>query len=602
MDLSVVILHYNVRYLLESCLDSVIDAVKSLDSEIIVVDNASSDGVAFMVQNKYPSVHFISNLKNEGYSKGNNIGVKAATGKYLLILNPDTIVNESAVLTCFNTLVSDHQIGAVGVKMADANGHYLEESKRGFPDLFSSICKFTGIHKLFYKSNFFNHYYKGNLDKDKSNEVEVLTGAFLMMPTELYNSIGGFDESFFMYGEDIDLSVRIKKEGKRLIYQGEECIVHLKGRSSTSHSMEYVHAFYNGMKVFVKKYYRHPLSRGLILMGIQISAILSWIKRQIFFRSKLLLDSILIAGVIYLVQFIWARSWFHDKNYFHHTAFVLNAIGYGLFWMICLFFFEAYTPHDNHTKRNAFKAIWIGAFFILLFYSILPEHYRSSRAVILFSTVIISIGIPLLRDLYDQTGYGLKVMVVASPEEEIELNEIIKQAARSNIFSFVNQISPEKAEQVPLSDYSHIVIGKSSTQKANIIRWNQLTPHQVLLKKGQENTSLSQTIPGFDCVSFKLASRQGKWSHRLLQILLKLCLLPWIWINHSEIRKNYWKLISGQMNLIGYKAPYEVNLPRIKPGLWSLPDSFGGSDPNYDYALNYSSGLDLSITLANLIH
>lgn len=229
MDLSVVILNYNVRYLLESCLESVVEALKGLSAEVILIDNASTDQSVIMVREKYPAVKLLINDSNLGFAKANNLAIAQSTGQYILILNPDTIVNKSSIISALNYIKSHKDCGGVGVKMVDGSGVFLKESLRGFPDMASSLYKLSGINRLFPKSKIFNHYYLGHLDPDKVQEVEVLTGAFLMTTRKVFDAVNGFDESFFMFGEDIDLSVRIRQLGHKLIYLGDEQIVHLKG-------------------------------------------------------------------------------------------------------------------------------------------------------------------------------------------------------------------------------------------------------------------------------------------------------------------------------------------------------------------------------------
>ncbi len=256
MQVSVIIVNYNVKYFLEHCLYSVQQATKSLKAEVIVVDNASSDGSIEYLLEKFPSVNFIDNPKNLGFAKANNQALREAKGEYILFLNPDTIVSEDCVERCIQLLQSNPQLGACGVKMIDGSGRFLPESKRAFPSLQTSFYKLSGLTYLFPHSKRFARYHLGHLSEEKNNEIDVLSGAYFMSRREILNKAGGFDERFFMYGEDIDLSYRIQQEGYKNFYVAETCIIHYKGESTKRGSLNYVKIFYRAMSLFVEKHYK----------------------------------------------------------------------------------------------------------------------------------------------------------------------------------------------------------------------------------------------------------------------------------------------------------------------------------------------------------
>lgn len=255
MLLSVIIVNYNVKYFLEYCLYSVVKALKNIDGEIFVVDNNSTDGSKEFFYDEFPQVKFIWNTKNEGFAKANNKALMQASGDYILFLNPDTIVSEDSFEKCIAFIRSKNNLAACGVKMIDGSGKFLEESKRAFPSPMTSLYKLSGLSKLFPKSKLFSKYHLGYLDNNTNHEVDVLAGAFLMVPKKIIEEVGGFDESFFMYGEDIDLSYRIQKAGYKNFYFAETSVIHFKGESSKKGSLNYVKMFYKAMSVFVKKHY-----------------------------------------------------------------------------------------------------------------------------------------------------------------------------------------------------------------------------------------------------------------------------------------------------------------------------------------------------------
>ena len=256
MQLSIIIVNYNVKYFLEQCLCSVIKATINIDAEIFVVDNNSTDGSKDFFINRFPQVKFIWKIKNEGFAKANNDALQIATGEKILFLNPDTIAPEDCLEKCISFFSTTKNIGILGVRMIDGSGNYLPESKRGFPSSFTSFCKMTGLTKLFPHSKLLANYYLGHLPENEINEVDVLPGAFMMAEKKMLDKAGGFDEIFFMYGEDIDLSYRIQKAGFKNYYFPHTTIIHFKGESTQRKSIQYIRNFYGAMLLFVKKHYR----------------------------------------------------------------------------------------------------------------------------------------------------------------------------------------------------------------------------------------------------------------------------------------------------------------------------------------------------------
>lgn len=219
-----------------------------------MVDNNSTDGSKEFFANRFAGVKFLWEKQNVGFAIANNNGLKIATGEKVLFLNPDTIVPEDCFEKCIQFFEQHENTGALGVKMIDGSGNYLPESKRGFPTSFIALSKITGLALLFPKSRIFSGYYMGHLPANQSNEVDVLPGAFMLIEKNLLDHIGGFDEQFFMYGEDIDLSYRIKKAGYKNYYFPHVTILHFKGESTRKASAKYVQHFYGAMILFARKH------------------------------------------------------------------------------------------------------------------------------------------------------------------------------------------------------------------------------------------------------------------------------------------------------------------------------------------------------------
>jgi N-acetylglucosaminyl-diphospho-decaprenol L-rhamnosyltransferase len=253
VTLSIIIVSYNVKYFLEQCLCSVRKAIEKIEAEVFVADNNSTDGSIDYLRSKFTEVKFILNKENEGFGKANNKALSVVKGKYILFLNPDTIVSEDSFEKCISFFELNKNAGALGVKMIDGKGIYLKESKRGFPSAWTAFCKLSGLTAIFSHSKIFSKYYLGNLSEKEDQMIDVVSGAYFFVRKETLDKTGGFDEQFFMYAEDIDLSYRIQRSGLLNYYLAETTIIHFKGES-TKKDVRYVKLFYKAMDQFVKKH------------------------------------------------------------------------------------------------------------------------------------------------------------------------------------------------------------------------------------------------------------------------------------------------------------------------------------------------------------
>lgn len=271
MQLSVIILNYNVRYFLEQCLLSVQKSLESIDSEIIVVDNDSKDDSCKMVRQLFPDVILIENKENTGFPKGNNIGISKAKGDYLCILNPDTVVSEDTFTKLLDFAQTKENLGIVGCKLIDGTGEFLPESKRNVPTPKISLLKMLG------KSD---KYYANHLSENEVGKASIFVGAFMFVERQKYLDLKGFDEDFFMYGEDIDLSYRFLQKGFDNYYFGQTTIIHYKGES-TNKDKVYLKRFYGAMKIFYKKHFKTNFLFDLATtIGIKTFSFLNNSKRK----------------------------------------------------------------------------------------------------------------------------------------------------------------------------------------------------------------------------------------------------------------------------------------------------------------------------------
>ena len=287
MDLSIIIVNYNVRAYLEQCLRSVFASRCALDFEVYVVDNHSTDGSVAYLKGLYPQVHFIENDENLGFARANNEAIRCSKGRYVLLLNPDTIITEHTLVDCVSYLDTRPDAGGLGTYMLRTDGSFAYESRRGLPTPFVAFCKMSGLCKMFPHSRLFGKYYMRYLNEMEESEIEVISGAFMMLRRSALEKVGLLDEAFFMYGEDIDLSYRLLKGGFKNYYIPSP-ILHYKGESTEKSSFRYVYTFYNAMQLFFNKHYkRYKLLIWLpISMAIWIQSGATYLRNQFRHNKK----------------------------------------------------------------------------------------------------------------------------------------------------------------------------------------------------------------------------------------------------------------------------------------------------------------------------
>jgi GT2 family glycosyltransferase len=436
LQLSVIIISYNVKYFLEQCLCSVLKAIENIESEIFVVDNSSFDGSKDFFKNRFSSVKFIWNKENIGFSKANNIALKEATGKYILFLNPDTLLPEDCLEKSIAYLELHTEAGALGIKMLDGSGKFLKESKRSFPSPITSFYKLSGLAKLFPHSKIFAKYYLGNIDEEQNHEVDVLAGAFMMIPKKIIDSVGSFDEDFFMYGEDIDLSYRIREAGFKNLYFADSSIIHFKGESTKRGTLNYVRLFYKAMSIFTHKHYgnRAFIFNLLIQVGILIRAFLSAVKRFIKWIGMPVIDGAIILMGFWLVKLLWNLNVKRDVNYSPNMLIIAFPF-FTLLFLIASYYSGLY---DNGFKQKRLNHSTIIAFALLLsVYALLPESVRFSRGILVFGSLLAFILMTLTRwglvkwnviEGNEKSDEHRQTLIVGTQKEFEEVNTIMQNA------------------------------------------------------------------------------------------------------------------------------------------------------------------------------
>ena len=407
MKLSLIIVNYNVKYFLEQALLSVRKATGNLKVEVFVVDNNSVDDSVQMVRDKFPEVKLIVNKTNPGFSTANNQAIRRAKGEYILLLNPDTVVEEDTFDKCIAFMDRHPEAGGLGVRMIDGSGKFLPESKRGFPSPWVAFAKTFGLSRLFPKSRLFNHYHLGYLKEHENHEVEVLAGAFMMLRKTVLDEIGLLDEAFFMYGEDIDLSYRIIMAGYKNYYLSDTSIIHYKGESTKKGSLNYVRTFYNAMIIFARKHFKGDQARLFVLMlqgAIYFRAFLTLVSNALKKAYLPVLDAMMIFAGLFFLKNFWATYYFKNPDYYDASFLYFNAPLYILIWLSSVYFSGGYDEKGN--IRRLGRGILGGTVLLAAVYGFLDLEYRSSRALIILGAIWALLATVSLRFLIHFLRFG----------------------------------------------------------------------------------------------------------------------------------------------------------------------------------------------------
>lgn len=394
---SIIIVSYNVRDFLCLCLDSVMRACHNFDSEIFVVDNNSADDSCQMVKKYFPEVFLIENKDNRGFSKANNQAVELSSGEFIHFLNPDTVIPEDFYKKSIEFMEKNPDIGSLGPRIIDGTGRFAPDSKKSFPSFWVSVFKVTGLAKVFKDSKKFNKYYAAHIGEWEKAEVDILSGCCLLVRTNSMMASGGsFDESYFMYCEDVDLCHRLKLHHFKNYYYPEVTIIHYKGESTRKLSFKYLETFYNALAIFVKKYY--PRRLGIAYLS-SIKVVLFLRNFFAFFRYIFSLFQLFILDVIVLVIVTLGikNFWFENIAFIkdNTSAFEKTIPVFIVVWLASLFLNGAYDKPFSLFRAG--RGMIFGTLFVLALYSLFPIAYRYSRGVVLFSGMTNTVALLLLR-------------------------------------------------------------------------------------------------------------------------------------------------------------------------------------------------------------
>ena len=642
VTLSIIIVNYNVKYFLDQCLESVFHSQRTLEGdagtlelEVFVVDNHSVDGSVEMVRQRYPQVHLIANKDNCGFAAANNQALRQCSGDLVLLLNPDTLVERDTLCRCADFFAQHSDCGGLTVKMVNGEGKYLKESKRGFPTPAASFYKMSGLTKLFPHSRRFAAYYMGHLDDDETNPVDILPGAFLMLSRESLKKVGLLDEAYFMYGEDIDFSWRIRLAGYKNYYFPEVRIIHYKGESTKHSSMNYVYTFYNAMSIFVSHYYsggNAKLFNGLLQVAIWLRAGMAWARRVLQAVALPTVDfAVACAGFIGIKQ-LWAAYWASNVNYYppEYTWLVIPC--YVLWLMLFSWLYGGYEKPVRLLR--IIKGMAVGGMLLLVFYSLLSENLRYSRMLLMLGcvwTLASSLGIRGVLSLMRVNGFDLRnkrqrrCVVVGGKEESERVGELYQQLAGSCVETLSDKdLDSRRLNEAILYYKADEVIFCSKDLSIKQIIDLMTEQGRLPGRKGQAEYKIVPSDSDFIIGSNSINSTEDLYTEELrtiaqplnrrnkrlldLTVALLLFILSPALIWFQRHKKRY--LRDCRDVLIGKKTWVGTSDGETKPGVFGPEDALPGRVPALNtelknrlqlrYLRNYKLSTDLLIITKNL--
>ena len=633
--IAVIIVNYNVVFFLEQCLNSVSEAMKQEPAEVWVVDNNSVDGSVEMVREKFPWVKVIANKDNKGFSKANNQAMELSQCKYQLLLNPDTVIEEDTLFKVVKYMDEHPEVGGLGVRMVDGKGIFLPESKRGLPTPAVAFYKIFGISRILPKSRIFGKYHLGYLSEFETNEIEILSGAFMLMRKEALDKVGLLDEAFFMYGEDIDLSYRIIKGGYKNVYFPETRIIHYKGESTKKSSVNYVFVFYRAMVIFARKHFSQKNARLFSFL----------INSAIYFRAGLAIGMRFIRKItlpvfdtLYLLLGLFALTnyWRQAQIDFPEQTTNILILFYTFIWMTSVALQGGYDQPVTFKKFIFGGAI--GTAFILILYALFPKEWQFSRLFILLGAVwIISYYILSRSILHLAIGKRFTIngrkhanfAIVGSQEEFERVSHLLHQT-QPKIAQIISVSLDEnhgkdalgsisQLEQiVRVHNIDELIFCAKDTSARDIIHWMTAIPDlsvdykiaqpdsQYLIGSNSIETAGDLYILEINAISQPAKRRQKRLFDFIIGLILLVIspLLIWFYKNKFQFLGNSLKLIGGRKTVVSYNEQSNFSnkqLPKIKKGILTPTDHLSGLDENLKskldllYAREYSVFRDIQI-------
>ncbi len=647
MTLSIIIVNYNVKEFLQNLIHSIHKAVQNITYEIIVVDNASDDGSVEFIREKFPEVKVIANKKNLGFSKANNIGLAEAKGEYLLLLNPDTIVREDTFEKMISFFKDTPDAGLAGCKILNPDGTLQLACRRSFPGPWTSFCKVTGLSNIFPKSKLFARYNLTYLDEDKTYEVDAISGSFMMFPRKIYEEIGGLDEQFFMYGEDLDFCYRVQRHGKKVYYFHETQIIHYKGESTKRSSLDETKIFYNAMHLFVKKHLSSSILVEIILrIAIGLRELIAFLGRRKLILLASFLDFITFDLSIYLAENIYKHytTWLGFNQ--NHYLFIYS---FPAFIHVVISSLVRVYKRDSLSVLRTFGALII-SFFLISSGTFFFKQFAYSRAVVIITFILAFVILALWRvilklffkvgiDKYSTLNKRALIVGVNKPAVQIAMKLKAKAQDFHNIIGLIGFshkevgskiedieivgsiesikkiISEKKIDEVIFSSeeitYNEMMKIVSSCQDENVEF--KLIGNNLDFLVGKSSVSILEDIPLFE-INYNISSPVLRFIKSLfdysLAALVLFFIYPFIYLIAKVTKKNndfrnlvlnVPKIFSSRVSFVGPKSINKNgNLFLGKRGLtgfWYLENSNDEETEklNIYYAKNQNIWLDLEI-------
>ncbi len=606
MTLSIIIVNYNVKHFLEHCLSAVAQAIVHIDAEVYIVDNASTDGSMQYFEGRFPAFKFLYQPHNLGFAKGNNMALPLCTGKYILYLNPDTIVPEDAFTKCIQFMESTPNCGGLGVRMVDGSGNFLKESKRAFPSPTTALYKLCGMAALFPNSKKYAKYHLGHLSNDAVHEIDVIAGAYMMVRHSIIQAIGSFDESFFMYGEDVDLSYRIQhyscpntQAQYKNYYLPQPTIIHFKGESTKRGSLNYVKMFYKAMSQFVEKHYgnsRAAIFNKSIQLAILIRAFVAGIRKVVKWVSLPIIDAGIIVLSIWGTKLFWFAQVKPDVRY-NRDILVTSTLVYTTLFVSISFLCGLYDK--PYQQRNLSRSALVSLVILLAVYGALPEYYRFSRGIIIGSAFVIYMVLSILRKILISIHFLEKkqyadaenqTVTVANEPDYIGIIKLYEQSNISNhilgnigISNLTHNLGVFKDFDIIKKNitFKEVVYSASSLPYHSIIA--HVIKHKTVLHKFYHNQcnsiisshnkdAIGQSIT--EDGAFAISTAAARRTKRIVDVSVSLALLvtsPVVYFLISSKKRNQffgqlYKVLANQLTFVGYSTTQDA-LPYIKPAI-----------------------------------
>lgn len=586
MELSIVIVSYNVSHFLQQTLQSVQRAIRGIQAEVWVVDNASHDDSVAMVRNHFPWVKLIANTENVGFSRANNQALRLAQGKYCLLLNPDMLLTETSLRHCLDFMASHPDCGGLGVRMVDGSGLFLPESKRGLPTPWASFCKIMGLGRWLPTSKLLNRYYMGWLPEHGVHEVEVLSGAFMLMPKAVLDQIGLLDEAFFMYGEDVDLSYRITLGGYKNYYLGTTTVLHYKGESTKKGSLRYVKVFYQAMSIFAQKHFGGANgTSALIQIGIQLAiwlrASLSVLKRWWLLWRLPIMDGLLIWIGMYFLKEYWQANHKRVPGDYPPSFMLFTVPAYLVAWLGTVALSGGYLQRPRATA--IVRGLVVGMLVISAVTNFFDD-WRYSKALILLGTgwsITIMLGWRLMWHYRSQGTLTLhqdkrkRLLLIGGKQEAERVEQLLtKTGLDLTVLGYVSDQAPSESALAPLYylgtterlatikqelEADELVFCDASHSHEHIIQWLQsqwpmpkpsfrIVPEgtDFIIGSGDKNTSGDYYQPAVlpAWANPETLSRK-QLADKLLAILCLTLLLPMVAMRRANYLAAAWQVLAG---------------------------------------------------------